>query len=310
MTAPSTPYLTLDGLTLLFRLDGAGPYWVDPAGTEWILTKFDGWSGAPAPRTMRADRPGHPGSFRSAAYRGTKVLGLEFVATALDQPGMRLVEQQVAAVCSDPARLYDLVVTEGVTSRTVAVELDDAVIITPRTWCSSLFTLRLAAPDPRKHDTGWQSPIGSMGTAPIGGADFSGGGLMFATTPGVDFGTPGSPAPVSVRNAGTAVARPFFAVSGPLPSGWQIVDLTNGTTLTYTRALGPTDVLVINCDEFPVQGFPARGVYLNTSNNQRPALLVSNGWPRVLPGQSVTYNLRAPTFAGGSITASLRSAWH
>lgn len=301
------PNVTLDGLTLLFRTEG-GPVDVDSVGVEWLLTKFDGWPGIPAPRTVRTDRPGHAGSFRAAAYRGPRIVTMEWVATAPDIPTMRAAEAQVAAVCSDPARLYEMVVTESGFSRSVMVELDDAILTAPRTWCSSTFSARVAAPDPRKHDTAWQSPIGTMGTAPVGGSDFAAPGVSVAS-PGLDFGTPGQPSAVSVTNAGSAVARPLFAITGPVTQP-QIVDVTNGTTIIYTGTLGPTDVLTINTDEFPVQGFPGHGVYLNSTNNQRPALLTPNGWPSVAPKATVTYNLRATAYSAASMTVSLRSAWH
>jgi hypothetical protein len=301
------PNVTLDGLQLLFRVE-AGPVDVDAVGVEWLLTKFEGWPGIPAPRTARTDRPGHSGAFRAAAYRGPRIVTLEWQATAPDIPTLRAAEQQVAAICADPARLYEMVVTESGSSRSVMVELDDAILTSPKTAFASVFSARVAAPDPRKHDTGWQSPIGTLGTAPIGGLDFTAPGVVTAS-PGLDFGTPGSPSAVTVKNSGTATARPLFAITGPI-SRPQVVDVTNGVTLLYTGTLGATDVLTINTDEFPVQGFPGHGVYLNTTINQRPLLLTPNGWPRVLPGSSVTYNLRATAFTAASMTVSLRSAWH
>jgi hypothetical protein len=310
MTQPILPSVTLDGQQFFFRVEG-GPLPLDSNGVEWILTKFDGWSGRPAPRTARTDRVGHAGSFRSAGYTGPRIVSLEVIATAPDIPTMRAAEMSVEAMCSDPARLYEMVVSESGFSRSVMVELDDAILATPRLWNSTTFGLRVASPDPRKHDASWQSPIVGLGTAPSGGADFSTPGLMYATTPGVSFGVPGTPAAVSVHNAGSDVAHPFFAVTGPLAANWQIADITNGQILTYTRALSATDVVTINCDDFPSRGFPGHGVYLNTANNQRASLLTPNGWPYVLPGQTVTYNLRSASFSTlASMTVNLRSVWH
>lgn len=310
MTMPVFPSVTLDGQTFLFRV-GGGPLPTDANGVEWILTKFDGWSGRPAPRTSRVDRQGHIGSFRSTSYTGPKIMSLEVVATALTTDAIRAAELAMEALCSDGARLYEMIVNEGVTSRSIMVELDDAILITPRIWSSSIFSLRLAAPDPRKHDAAWQNPSMGLGTAPVGGADFSAPGLQFATVPGVDFGTPGVPASASVHNAGTDVAYPLFTAFGPLAANWQIVDTTNGTVLTITKALSSTDIYTINADDFPRQGFPGHGVYLNQTNNQRASLLTPGGWPYVLPGQTVTYSLRSSTFSSAaSLNVALRSAWH
>lgn len=307
------PSVTLDGQQFYYRLNGVfgNPIPVDTAGVEWLLTKFDGWSGRPAPRTARIDRPGHSGSFRSAAYHGPKIINLEVVATAPDDITMRQAELTVESLCSDPAQLYPIVVDESGLTLTMMVELDDAIQIAPRTWNSSIIGMRLAAPDPRKHDNAWQSPNAGLGTAPTDGADFSSPGLNYASVPGASFGIPGTPADITVHNAGTAIAYPFFAVQGPLSANWQIVDVSNGVTLTFARALGSTDSVAINTDDFPTQGFPGHGVYLNSSNNQRASLLTTAGWPYVLPGQTVTYQLRAPNFSASALlTVSLRSAWH
>jgi hypothetical protein len=307
------PSVTLDGQEFIYRTNSVTGYSIptDANGIEWLLTKFDGWTGRPAPRTARTDRPGHSGTFRSAAYHGPKIINLEITATAPDDITMRNAEIAMEALCSDPAQLYPVVVNETGITRVMMVELDDAILATPRLWNSTTFSIRLAAPDPRKHDNAWQSPIVNLGTPPIGGADFSSPGLNYSIVPGVDYGTPGTPSAAMVHNSGTAVAYPFFAVQGPLISNWQIVDVTNGVTLTFARALGATDSVVINCDDFPIQGFPGHGVFLNITNNQRPSLLTTAGWPYVLPGQTVTYNLRAPNYsATASMTVSLRSAWH
>jgi hypothetical protein len=126
-----------------------------------------------------------------------------------------------------------------------------------------------------------------------------------------DFGTPGVPSAVLVTNKGTEVAHPIFAVNGPLPANWQIVDVTNGTVITYTKALSSTDIVAINSDDFPTQGFPGHGVYLNVSNNQRSSLLTPGGWPSVMPGQTVAYTLISAAYSPvASMTVSLRSAWH
>lgn len=310
MSNPILPTVTLDGQTFLFRVEG-GPLPLDGSGVEWILTKFDGWSGKPAPRTARIDRPGHAGSFRSAGYTGPRVMNLEVVATAPGIPQIRAAESAMAALCSDPARLYEMVVSEAGFSRSVMVELDDAILTAPRLWNSSLFGLRLAAPDPRKHDGAWQSPTATLGTAPSGGADFASPGLVYDTVPGVSYGTPGVPAAATVHNAGTTIARPLFAVQGPMAANWQIVDVTNGTTLTYTKPIGPTDSVTINADDFPTQGFPGHGCYLNIANSQRAALLTPGGWPYVMPGQTVAYSLRSLAYSpAASMTVSLRSVWH
>lgn len=307
-TITSKPNVTLDGVTALYRTDG-GPVDLDDQGIEWILTKFTGWEGAPAPRTARTDRANHSGSFRAAGYRGPRTMSLEIHVVTPDPATLFSVKERVNAICSDPAQLYPLVVTEGGLTRQAMVELDGAIVATPINWYTTSYTVPIAAPDPRKHDYNWQSVVGNLGTAPSGGLSLASPGASW-TTPGADFGTPGTPSYLSLHNAGTATAAPFFAVLGPLAAGWQLVDLSAGYVITCSRALGSTDSMVINCDDFPAQGFPGRSAYLNTSNNQRAAVLVPYGWPRILPGATNVYALRSASFTTGTVTASLRSAWH
>lgn len=308
-TITTKPNVTIDGLTLIYRSEG-GPVDVDDAGVEWILTKFTGWAGTPAPRTVRTDRPNHAGSFRSAGYRGPKTLALEIHATVPDPAMWVALEDRIMALCSDPAQLYPMVVTEGGLTRVMMVELDGAIVITPINWYSRHIAVNFAAPDPRRHDNAWQSSVGNLGTPPSGGADFTAPGLAFTPSPGADFGTPGTPSSMSLHNAGTATARPFFAVTGPLAANWQIIDQSAGYVITCARALGSTDSMVINCDDFPAQNFPGRSAYLNTSNNQRSAVLVPYGWPRIAPSATNTYALRSTSYTAASITASVRSTWH
>lgn len=313
MTAPvvTTPNVQLDGLTMLYRVDG-GPVPTDSNGVEWLLTKFDGWAGVPAPSavsTTRINRVNHSGAFRSASYRGPRILSMELHVTAPDVQTLRNVEEQVNSICSDPAQLYPMVVTEGGLTRVVMVELNDAISSAPINWYSTHYAFALAAPDPRKHDNSWQSSIATLGVSSSGGLVLTSPGASYAS-PGADFGTVGSPSQASVHNFGTATARPFFAVQGPLQAPWQISDIGSGAVINCTRALGATDSMVINCDDFPAQGFPGRSAYLNTSISQRAAILVPFGWPKVLPGATNTYVLRSTSFTAATMTVSLRSVWN
>src|ERR1700748_1444302 len=127
-----TATVSLNGLTASFQTPG-GPQPVDAAGVEWTLPKLTGWYGPPAPRTARTDRPGAPGAWRAAAYRGARIVGLEIVATAATTAGMRAGEQRVEARCAAPAPFWELVVPEGSgSSRVAMVELDDATLMAPR----------------------------------------------------------------------------------------------------------------------------------------------------------------------------------
>ncbi len=302
MTTEGTPTWTVDKLSVSAELI------TDDLGREWGVRSGgdDGWIAAPAPRTARSDRPGGHGSYRSAGYRDVRQVTLAgFVACP--SPAVReQTENELAALCSDPGRLYDLRRRTDSYDQFVSVELDEAPKVEMVTRYRLDWQFTFAAPDPRKHDFQVQAPVAGPPVSSAPGLDFSDPGLNFAS-PGLDFGSPAIPQPVSVGNYGTAPAFPVIEVFGPAVSP-TISCLTSGFQFTYSGTLEDGEVLSINCDAFPREGFPPRRAISNLHGDVR-SLLNLTGWPQVDPGALETFTLQATATPTTTLRVILRSAW-
>lgn len=282
----------------------------DALGREWTIGQHPagekGWSSSAAPRTVRTDRPNSHGSYRSANYRKGRTISL---AGTVWCPTIALREQtelELAALCSDPGRLYTYRRRTTSYDQFADVELDDEPLIDTMSLWRVDWSYQLYAPDPRKHDYQVQAPIAGP---PIGGAsgvDFSSPGLDF-TSPGLDFGTPGLPQPVSVGNYGTAPAYPVIQVFGPATNG-VVRCTTSGFEFIYAAPLDDGEILTINCDAFPRDGYPPRRAISNVHGDVRNFLSIT-GWPTVDPGGLETFTLLTEAAPTTQLRVLLRSAW-
>jgi len=308
MFAPVTTQstVTLDGVQLLMRVIG-GPQPVDSGGVEWVCTKLSGWAGRPKPRTARTAKPFGAGSFRSRAYQDSRIIGIEFVVTAPDAPTIRLVEQQLGAWCSDGGRLYELSVSDPpLDPQTALVELDDALLIAPRTWQSLQVSAQFVAPDPRKWSAAWMDRTSLLPTPSTDGVDYT-DGVDF--TNGMDYGVSGSPAVAQVANYGTAPVGPYISITGPVDQP-RITDLISGWSLLFIGSLLAGDVLTINCDEFPQRGQPGHSALLNGATNVWSQVVRNGDWPQIDPQDIATYQITASALSTAVLVASVRSAWY
>ncbi len=315
---------TLDTLTFGGQFGWQGG-WVDADNTEWDLTNLDGWWGTPAPKTARTDRPTSPGAYRGASYRGVRSISLELTVTQRNQDFalMRAAEQQVAGICSDPAILYPLTVADDLGSYTAYVELDGAILPAHRGgagamaagmgW-STIFSIPLAAPDPRKF-TPWVNANAAQATPDVGGVVATTPGVI-STSPGVVSGTAGTVGQAIVTGVGTAPNPVVFVLTG-VATNVSIIDLLGGSVLGYIGDLGPTDTVYINADAQPAYDVPGapgplngRGALLNGAQNARSALTMRGGWPVVMPGSPRAFGLAGALGAGASLTVYTRGAWY
>jgi hypothetical protein len=282
---------------------------VDAAGCWWIVTSSDGWFGPPKPKTDRQVRSNAPGSFRSAAYRGERVIVLQGTTKCPSVAARIAALDQLATMATDPGTVYELAVTDQTgRTRTISVELDsktDVNLAGPR-WFD--WQLAFGCPDPIKYDAIWQQPVSGMMSASEGGLDFSGSGLDFVTSSGLDFGTAGTPQAAQVANFGTERTYPLFEITGPSINP-IVTDVSTGEFVTWAGTLKTGDVLTINCAEFPARGFPARSAYFNTFSNRRVQLSVPTNWPSVGPGEVHNFQLSAAGATTSQLTVYLRSAW-
>lgn len=304
------PTITVDGVTLLFRVGGVGPLPTDTNGVEWVCTKLEGWAGTPKPRANRADRPFGPGAFRSQSFASSRTVAAEFVVTAPDSDTLRQVEQQLGAWCSLGGQLYDLTVNDPPIRPLVArVERDDAVLIAPRNWNSITVATQFEAPDPRKYDQYWIDRTTIVPVPSTGGLDFTSPGLVF-TAPGLQFGPPPVVSIAQVANYGTAPVGPFFTISGAVTQP-RVVDLSTGWSMQYTGTMSAGDVLTVNCDEFPARGQGGHTALLNGVTNVWGQVVRSADWPIINPQVVATYQITAAPqiVASATLVVSVRSAW-
>lgn len=299
--------LLVDGVQLLARVFG-GPQPTDSDGVEWICTKLEGWAGSPKMRTARTDKPFGQGAYRSRSYKDVRIIGVEAAVAAPDTATIRIVEQQLGAWCSDGGRLYEFTVTDPpLPPLTAFVELDDAILIAPKTETSIVLSAQFAAPDPRKWAADWLDRTTGLPTQGLDGVDYTDG--VDFTAPGVDYGVGNTPAVAQLANYGTAAVGPFLAITGPISSP-RVTDLVSGWSLVYTGVLGPGDVLTVNCDESAQRGQPGHSALLNGVTNVWSKVVRSGDWPVIDPQDVATYQITAASLSAAVLVVSVRSAWY
>lgn len=268
---------------------------VDDQGTLWLLQNFDGWWGAPAPRTAFAPIPGNHGAYDAPAYLDARVMVLEGVAVALDLPSARHSRDVVASVCGDPSATATLVVTEpGQPQRQCVVRR------AAETKTKALDPLRFAwsmlvtAPDPRRYAV-------AQSTASVGLPGAGNGGLVFPLVFPLTFGTGALGGQIAVTNSGTLQTWPTFNVLGPVTAP-IIRNADTGESLefdpTFTVAAGQT--LVINT---------ANRTASYAGANVRARLFTASWFP-LNPGvTNLAFSSLGSYDASAQLTASWRNAW-
>lgn len=306
---------------LLAPLTGRPEWWVDTLhispdravddlGRQWTVGAHPdgekGWASSAAPRTDRTDRPNGHGAYRSASYRKPRTVTLAGTVWCPDIATREQTELELAGLCSDPGRLYTYRRRTGTFDQFIDVELDDEPLIEMVTLWRLDWSFQFAAPDPRKHDYHVQAPIAGPPTTSAAGLDFTSPGLNFSA-PGLDFGTPPLPQPVSIGNYGSAPAFPLIQVFGPATTS-VVRCITSGFEFIYSAPLDNGEILTINCDSFPRDGYPPRRAISNVHGDVRNNLSIS-GWPSIDPGGLETFTLLAEAAPTTQLRVIFRSAW-
>jgi hypothetical protein len=301
------------GLRVQWELDGLRfNDGVDADGVQWVVESEVGWSGTTSPRTARTPRPGGHGSYRSPVYRGERIVELTCWAAATTWEARRRAEHRLAALCSEPGRLYPLLCTEEIGDLTADVELDDVIdpIIKPGGYVLE-FAIQIAAPDPRKYAP-WISGEAELPDEPTGGLDATtAGGLDATTAGGLDAGGVGPTGLVTITNTGNAPSSPlvqFDAGTADLVNP-ELADIVTGDVLRYGGTVPAGQSVWINTSEHQSQHsglvYPARSVLLGGAEGvDRGGLLALVGdWPVVAPLSETTWAFRATS---GAISARAR----
>lgn len=285
--------ITLDGVT--FAWNGITELTSEDE-TSLIATNLDGWLGAPSRKTVHTERPGADGVFRGDAYRGARVIQLDGNYYAPDGPRLRTLERKLAAICSDPRKLYPLVVADELNPLTSYVELAGDVKLAPLSSDRGVFSLSLIAPDPRR--------FGPWTTASVGAFSGGTGGVVSAapgvvsTAPGVDAGTAPTPTTITVANPSTGPALLVVQFTGPVTNP-SVLKTGDGSQVLFSGSLNSGEDLWVNLSTQPaheVPGMPSE-TYLHGRSLYGPGgyaggggLTVVNGkWPTLLAGETATF---------------------
>lgn len=278
---------------LYVTLDSWSASALDAAGTEWWLSTVDGWSGSPPVRLTGVDRPQDHGGFDGPTWLGRRIITLAGTAISPDQSTAWLARDIVSSLCSDPAQLYVLQVTEpGRPVRQSQVRLNTDIKVSAVSDAAFDFQVQLLAPDPRRYDT----TVTSVTLLPPTGLD---AGTTVPLTVPFTLPTVGTgPSQVTVTNAGTVATRPTVTFAGPLVDP-QIANLTQGRTLAFTITLASGDLLVVDFDR--------RSVTLNGSASRSNTLNSGAAWWDISPGGN---DIKFTAGGGaGSATVTYQSAW-
>lgn len=151
-------------------------------------------------------------------------------------------------------------------------------------------TLTLVCPDPRRYGTtphkGVMEPPSAAGT---GGLTYDSGTLRWP----LDWGPQAASRSLcTVANGGTATAYPTISVSGSMPGGFVLNDLSTGGQLAYTQPVAWQPV-VLDCLSRTAS---VAGVDVTRH-------LTSRQFPSIAPGGSMTLSLVAAGAGAASVEA-------
>lgn len=274
----------------------------DANGNQWMTMDEKGWHGSAAPRPGRTAKPASQGSYRSPLFRDSRIFSLTGWVSCPSRLARNNAEHQLAAIFPDPYTLYQVICNEEFGSLYVTVELDTMIQVTPQPGgFDLLFTLQMAAPDPRKYSTNTASASTGLPLS-TGGLDWAtGGGLNWSSGGGLNWGTVTSSGQISMANTGTADTYPTYTISAganPLVTPAITIQGT-GATLFYNGTLNAGDALIIVTNPF------GRAVTLNGSTDRRP-LLTTAQWTSIPAGTAQVAVFSANAY---SSTATLAASW-
>lgn len=272
---------------------------VDTAGVAWGVipqgsTHFNG----PGVRLNQTPKPYGPGGYRIRSYRDIRVITLQGWAKAPDVLSALKAQDTLRGLFPAGGQ-QTLTIADTAGTRSMSVELGDAVKITPAKATPTYFDwqLTLSAVDPRFYDITVQSLSTGLPTA-SGGLDWStGGGLNWSTGGGLNWGTAGPPGTVIATNTGNAETWPTITFTGPF--GNPTVTAGNGLVMTYAGILATGDTVVLNCSPY------ARSVLLNGVDQR--ANLIPAMWMSLPANSSLSFTLSA-TSGTGQMTVSWQNA--
>lgn len=306
---------TLEGITFHHAYDVR-----DSAGVQWILTKEEGFWGAPGTNATLSPRLNKHGMFRSPGWKKERIVSLTGRCYHPDYEVLRQAESYVLGLLSDPRTPGKLTCYSEIGTLCLDVYLDDAILCSPLEIVSEPgveFSLQLVAPDPRKYTPDVQTQTVGLPQDSGDGLDFSqvvspdsNAGLYFglgASNTGLAFGTFNGAGFVTLTNPGTAPASPVYTLYGPLAN--PVLTTSSGYSMRYNGTLDVGDYVAID----PA----APSVVLNGATSRRELLYPARFEAFNIPPASgatpgtLTVGLAhsGTSTAGGYATATYRAYW-
>jgi hypothetical protein len=258
---------------------------VAPGGQQVNLGKLEGWWDAAPSTGATTQKVNEHGAFLGPGYYGARVIQAE---ARIDgwAPGDSLAVAAAIQACLDVDTLRPLAVTDELGTRYADVRQEGDPIVV-RQGNRVVLSLSMVAPDSRKY-SGAQSASTGL---PV-----SSGGFSLPVVLPVTIGGTSLPGSVVLVNNGDVDSNPTFTVTGPVPAGATIADLS-GRALRIAEAVPAGRSLVIDTK--------SRTALLDGVANRT----VTGSWPVLRPGSN-TFVFNASAYdAGALLTVSYRSAW-
>lgn len=200
--------------------------------TGYFASSIVGWYSQPDLKVSQVERQTGNGAFpvpeRDVLYAArTVTLGVSMRASSRDAM-VALVDGLLAL----EGQLVTMEVQDG-TLATLATGYVRAAVGDGMHARASSATVTVVCPDPRRYGTA--PSVGSMAVAPssgAGGLTYDGGKLHWPLSWGAQAPTANV---CTVHNGGTSTAYPTITVSGSMPGGFVLTDLSSGGQLEYAH---------------------------------------------------------------------------
>lgn len=280
--------LTYAGLTMA---SDAGS--VQPDGAVLYLDDIEGWDGSPGLRHDDVPRLWGHGSFSQRGWREPLLLNVIGEARALSLASAGDLKRRIIAVAADGTD-YPLTVEDSAEPTMTVTGYRTSPV--KSAWVNDVtlsFRFEVLCADPRKYGQTLSAQTGIP--VPGGGLDhpLHGSGYL-------DYGPPGNPGTATLTNPGTADTPTKHTLTGAMPNGFTITELTTGRRLIYTAAIAAGQTLTLDADDGTVMldGYANRSTYLTRRE-----------WTRLNPGQTGTWLFEAPNSTGAQMTVEAKPAW-
>lgn len=256
----------------VWTLDG----WTGYEGDSFVagdvvlhIERSTGWHTSAAPRLAGSPRTRGHGSHDAPSFRASRRIDLFGWLFAKSEALLETSMEKLAAICSEEG-LHQLQVATASRVRTAMVRLADEPLIVPSGRWNAAVTIPLLAPDPLKY---------GPAAAPMSTAlPTDGGGLSYSLAYPLTYGAAPTTGQIDLVNVGTAPAPVPFAVTGPLPLGFEL-STTDGQRILFEGVVPAGQVITIDT---------ATGMVLAEGTADRRAYVTRADWIQVPAGRSTS----------------------